>query len=59
MATKFKRGQRVRQILPKPIEGVVVDLAVVEDQLGFLVDTGEEGVPPRWFTEDQIEAVEE
>ncbi len=55
---KFKQGQIVRQILPQPITGRVKKIEVVGDEIAYLVDTGDD-TPPRWFREDQIEAVQD
>ena len=54
MAAKFKIGAQVRQVMPVPLEGTVVKLAVVEDDLGYLVEMPDGN--QRWFKEDQIEA---
>lgn len=53
---KFKKGQRVRQVMPKPMEGVVAKALVVDDHLEFLVIDGDQC---RWFKEDEIAVVEE
>jgi hypothetical protein len=59
MATKFKKGDAVRQVLPAPVEGVI-------ERFVFNQETGEVGVivktedgQERSFTEDQVESVEE
>lgn len=56
MAAKFKIGDQVRQVMPAPVEGEVVNVSVAEGDLAYLVRTpeGEE----RWFTVDQLEASE-
>ena len=55
MAAKFKKGDVVRQVLPAPIQGTVVKMSIVEDDLGYLVQLPDGG--EHWFTEAQIEAV--
>lgn len=57
MAAKFKMGAKVKQILPAPLEGVVVKMNIVEDDLGYLVEMPDGS--QRWFKEDQVEAVAE
>lgn len=54
MAAKFKVGAEVRQVQPAPIEGVVVKVGIVEDDLGYLIETPDGH--QRWFTEDQLQA---
>lgn len=50
-----KKGARVRQVMPKPVEGVVVQYGEHGDGLGYRIvdDNGEDW----WFNEDQVEAV--
>lgn len=57
MAAKFKVGEKVKQVQPKPVQGEVVRVGIHNDDLGFLVRdaSGEEW----WFTGDQLEAVTE
>jgi hypothetical protein len=57
MPTAFKKGDSVRQVV-KPIEGEVVDLAIVDHDLQFLVEyIGADGeTHQRFFKEDEIEA---
>ena len=58
MALKFKPGDKVRQLV-KPIEGEVVDAAIVDADVHFRVRwMNEDGeVHERTFTEEQIETV--
>jgi hypothetical protein len=56
MALKFKKGQRVRQVMPAPMEGAVAKALVVDDEVQFLVIEGDQA---RWFKEGEIELVEE
>ncbi len=61
MAQKFKLGDPVRQVMPAPIEGVVVgyDLDKSTGDVQFQVSwTDDDGTHSRHFTEAQIEAVE-
>lgn len=55
MPASFKIGAAVRQVMPAPVQGEVVQLGLVGDGLGYLVrsDDGTE----RWFAEEQLEAV--
>lgn len=59
------KGAPVRQIVEKPIEGVVVERRFNDshDQMEYLVespDTDGDGVPQtRWFLESQIEVTGE
>jgi hypothetical protein len=60
----IKLGTPVRQIVPAPIEGVVVDKQFVKetDTFQYMVaspDSDGDGEPQtRWFEEHQIEAIE-
>jgi hypothetical protein len=56
MALAFKKGQRVRQVMPKPMEGAVAKAMVVDDEVQFLVIEGDQC---RWFKESDIEPVEQ
>lgn len=56
MAAKFKVGAAVRQVPQEPVTGTVVKLAVVDDDLGYLVQLPDGN--QRWFKEDQIQPVE-
>ncbi len=61
MATKFKNGDAVKQVIPAPIEGKVASFRFDENagEISYIVEwTDAEGVVhQRSFTDDQIEAV--
>jgi hypothetical protein len=56
MPTAFKKGDQVRQVI-KPIEGEVVGMAIVDDDVQFLVEyIGADGeTHSRFFKEHEIE----
>jgi hypothetical protein len=58
MPTAFKKGDSVRQVV-NPIEGEVVDLAIVDGDVQFLVSyVGADGEQhQRYFTEAELQAV--
>ena len=53
MAIKFKKTDAVRQVTPAPLEGVVVQTAIVDDEVRYLVQMLDES--QRWFKEEEIE----
>lgn len=57
MALSFKKGDTVRQVIPT-ITGVVVDVAVIDADVQFLVEyTGVDGMShQRYFKETEISA---
>lgn len=67
MAQKFKPGDKVRQVLPAPVEGTVVGFSLDQTtgDVQFHVAwkhtdaDGEEHVGTRYFTQEQLEAVPE
>ena len=60
----IKNGAAVRQIMPKPIEGVVIDRKFndSEDQMEYHIESpdadGDGAKDRRWFLESKIETVE-
>jgi len=54
MPANFKIGDAVRQVMPAPVAGEVVDMGTHGGELGFKVRTaaGDE----RWFKESELEA---
>lgn len=54
MSAKFKNGDKVRQVIPAPIEGEVVRFVFDENEgvIRYVVRSGEE---ERVFNADQIE----
>lgn len=55
MALKFKKGDKVRQVV-KVIEGEVTDAVIIDADVQFKVQwEDQDGVHERTFTEDQIE----
>lgn len=58
----IKTGANVRQIMPKPIEGVVIERRFNDshDEMEYHVESADadgDGAPDRhWFLESQIEA---
>lgn len=56
MALKFKKGDRVSQIVPV-IEGEVVNSAIVDDEVSFLVayEDLDGVVHERWFKDSELE----
>lgn len=56
MPMKFKKGAQVVQVV-KPIEGEIVNVAIVDDVVQYEVAfTGEDGEPhARFFTEEQLD----
>lgn len=51
----FKKGAKVRQVMPKPIEGTVVQYGEHGGGLGYrIVDANGEDW---WFNEEEVEAV--
>ena len=57
MPASFRKGSKVRQRQPAPVQGEVVRMGMVEDELGYLVVT-EEG-NEAWFRESDLVAVDE
>ena len=61
MATKFKKGDKVRQVMSKPIEGTVIGMAVDEEGGNVNVHVGWKAADGHlhgvYLTEDQLEAV--
>lgn len=58
MSTKFKNGDKVRQVVPAPIEGIVVRFSFDEasGDIGYVVRTTDEsGDHERVFSAEQIE----
>ena len=53
MAIKFKKSDAVRQVIPAPLEGVIVQTAIIDDQVRYLVQMPDES--QRWFSEEEIE----
>lgn len=59
----IKTGAKVRQIMPAPIEGVVIErrLNDSQDEIEYHVESGDadgDGVADRrWFLESQVEEV--
>jgi len=60
MGIKFKMGDAVRQVMPAPMAGPVVEAIIVDSDVQYRIEcTDADGnVTSKWFTEDQIEAVE-
>jgi hypothetical protein len=60
-ASKFKSGQKVRQVLPKPEEGNIIDIGIdkVEGERLFLVawNDGDGNEHSGWYREDELEEV--
>lgn len=56
MAIKFKKTDAVRQVIPAPLAGVVVQTAIIDDEVRYLVQMPDES--QRWFGEEEIEAEE-
>jgi hypothetical protein len=57
MALMYKRGNIVRQVVPKPIEGVISEAQIVGDEVQYLVTwTDADGnEQARHFSEEQLE----
>jgi hypothetical protein len=54
MAIKFKVGDAVRQVMPAPLQGVVVEATIIGSEVHYKVEDA--GGYARFFAEDQIEA---
>lgn len=58
-ASKFKAGQKVRQVMPVPEEGHIIDIGIdkVDGDRLFLVAwiDGEGNEQSGWYKEDEIE----
>lgn len=52
---KFKRGDTVRQVVPAPITGTVVEARIVDDSVSYRVEFGDRSI---WLTEAQLEGAE-
>ena len=57
MTIKFKKGDAVRQVTPAPLEGTIVQSAIVDDEIKFLVQMPDDS--QHWFREEEIELREE
>jgi hypothetical protein len=57
MPANFKVGSKVQQVLPVPIQGEVVRIGMVEDELGYLVRSSDGS--ERWFKESDLEELPE
>ena len=53
MAIKFKKSDAVRQVTPAPLEGLIVQTTIVDDEVRYLVQMPDES--QRWFKEEEIE----
>jgi hypothetical protein len=53
MGIKFKKNDAVRQVVPAPLEGVVVSLSIIDDEVRYLVEMPDES--QHWFAEEEIE----
>jgi hypothetical protein len=62
-ASKFKTGQKVRQVMPKPEEGHIVDIGIdrVEGERLFLVAWEDKDGQEHqgWYREDELEVAPE
>lgn len=58
MGAKFKRGDLVQQIMPKPVIGVVTELEFNGDDIQYAIEyTSADGILNiQPFTEDEIQA---
>lgn len=64
MASRFKRGDKIRQIMPPPIRGRVDDFAVDRATGDVMIHISYETTEPggvavthsRYFSEDQLES---
>ncbi len=52
MSIKFKRGDLVRQVVPAPLEGEIVQVSIVDDDVKYLVESADG--TQRWFNEDEV-----
>ncbi len=57
MGLKWKKGDAVRQIPAKPMEGVVAKAQVIDNDVQYLVLGPGDQV--RWFKEEELEAAAE
>jgi hypothetical protein len=59
MAFKFKIGAAVRQVMPKPMEGMVTKVEISGDDVIFKVESTDANGDhrARFFKEDEIEVV--
>jgi len=58
MASKFKKGDQVQQVMPAPVSGTVDGFMVDQetgDLLVHVVDAS--GETPRYFKEEELQAV--
>jgi len=54
----MKTGTNVRVVQPPPIDGVVKERRIVDDEVEHLVEWTENGqLVQRWFSEDQLQEV--